>query len=41
MTDDAKPNLTPANENPWYLLATLYGEQEEVRCSNWRPLTCP
>ncbi|MCC3244301.1 pentapeptide repeat-containing protein [Methylocystis sp. WRRC1] len=35
MTDDAKPNLTPANENPWYLLATLYGEQEEVRDSKW------
>lgn len=24
----AKPKLRPANENPWYLLATLYGEQE-------------
>ena len=22
------PQLTPANQNPWYVLATLYGEQE-------------
>lgn len=27
MSDDEKPALKPANENPWYLLATLYGEQ--------------
>lgn len=26
MTNDAKRPLKPANENPWYLLATLYGE---------------
>lgn len=25
----AKPKLRPANENPWYLLATIYGEQPE------------
>jgi hypothetical protein len=24
----APPRLTPANQNPWYVLATLYGEQE-------------
>ncbi|SMX33632.1 hypothetical protein [Octadecabacter ascidiaceicola] len=23
--------LTPANENPWYILMTLYGEQEGAR----------
>jgi len=23
-----KPDLTPANQNPWYVLMTLYGEQE-------------
>jgi hypothetical protein len=23
-----KPKLTPANENPWYVLMTLYGEQD-------------
>ncbi|MEP5376638.1 MAG: hypothetical protein ABJQ14_12755, partial [Hyphomicrobiales bacterium] len=22
------PDLKPANENPWYVLATLYGEQD-------------
>lgn len=27
MLEDSEPVLTPANENPWYLLATLYGEQ--------------
>lgn len=27
MTDSEKPALRPANENPWYCLATLYGEQ--------------
>jgi hypothetical protein len=28
-TDKAPPpRLTPANQNPWYVLATLYGEQE-------------
>jgi hypothetical protein len=29
MTDDAKPQLQPANENHWYCLATVYGEQAE------------
>jgi Pentapeptide repeats (8 copies) len=27
MSDVAKPRLKPASENPWYCLATLYGEQ--------------
>jgi hypothetical protein len=27
MTSDEKPELRPANESPWYCLATLYGEQ--------------
>jgi len=22
------PTLTPANQNPWYVLMTLYGEQD-------------
>ncbi|WP_237754579.1 MULTISPECIES: pentapeptide repeat-containing protein [unclassified Leisingera] len=26
-----QPKLTPANENPWYVLMTLYGEQEGDR----------
>ena len=26
MTDD--PKLTPANENPWYVLMTIWGEQD-------------
>ena len=26
--DDPARKLTPANENPWYVLMTLYGEQE-------------
>ncbi|MCJ8332952.1 MAG: pentapeptide repeat-containing protein [Epibacterium sp.] len=25
---DAPPDLKPANENPWYILMTLYGEQD-------------
>jgi hypothetical protein len=25
-----KPKLTPANENPWYVLMTLHGEQDGV-----------
>jgi hypothetical protein len=25
--DSEKPELTPANDNPWYWLMTLYGEQ--------------
>ncbi|MGL4728775.1 MAG: hypothetical protein ACRCWO_08455, partial [Bosea sp. (in: a-proteobacteria)] len=33
MPDDSdtpeKPKLRPANENPWYVLATLHGEQPE------------
>jgi uncharacterized protein YjbI with pentapeptide repeats len=29
MTDDAKQQFQPANENPWYCLATVYGELEE------------
>ncbi|AGI73331.1 hypothetical protein OA238_c33500 [Octadecabacter arcticus 238] len=32
MTD--KPKLTPANENPWYVLMTLYGEQDEEEVVN-------
>lgn len=24
---EAKRPLTPANQNPWYVLMTLYGEQ--------------
>jgi uncharacterized protein YjbI with pentapeptide repeats len=27
MPDAEKPKLKPANDNPWYCLATLYGEQ--------------
>jgi Pentapeptide repeats (9 copies) len=27
MSDTEKPPLRPANDNPWYCLATLYGEQ--------------
>jgi uncharacterized protein YjbI with pentapeptide repeats len=27
MRDEEKPQLKPANENPWYCLATVYGEQ--------------
>ena len=27
MNDSEQPELTPANDNPWYWLATLYGEQ--------------
>ena len=27
MSDADKPELRPANENPWYCLATLHGEQ--------------
>jgi hypothetical protein len=26
-----KPKLTPANENPWYVLMTLHGEQDGVK----------
>ena len=29
MSDNDSPQLTPANENPWYWLATLHGEQGE------------
>ena len=29
MSDEEKLKLKPANENPWYCLATLYGEREE------------
>src|ERR1700692_418431 len=28
MKTDEKPRLNSANENPWYCLATLYGEQK-------------
>ncbi len=35
MSEEEKPQLQPANENPWYCLATVYGEQEE---SIGRPL---
>jgi uncharacterized protein YjbI with pentapeptide repeats len=35
MSDEEKPRLKPANENPWYCLATVYGEQKE---SVGRPL---
>ena len=31
MSDAEKPALEPANDNPWYCLATLYGEQPEGR----------
>jgi len=27
MSDEEKPRSKPANENPWYCLATVYGEQ--------------
>ncbi len=27
---DAEPKRTPANQNPWYVLMTLYGEQEGI-----------
>ena len=27
MDDLEKTELTPANDNPWYWLATVYGEQ--------------
>src|SRR5208283_2803709 len=30
MTDAAKPRLQPANENIWYCLATVYGEQDKA-----------
>jgi hypothetical protein len=30
MNDSEKTELTPANDNPWYLLATLYGEQASL-----------
>lgn len=30
MSDDDEPQLTPANENPWYWLATIYGEHSEI-----------
>ncbi len=29
MSEEEKAPLKPANENPWYCLATVYGEQEE------------
>ncbi len=29
MSEEEKPLLKPANENPWYCLATVYGELEE------------
>ncbi len=29
MSDDDERKLTPANENPWYWLATVHGEQEK------------
>ena len=29
MSVEEKPKSRPANENPWYCLATIYGEQEE------------
>jgi uncharacterized protein YjbI with pentapeptide repeats len=28
--DDTLPPLVPANRNPWYVLATLYGEQDDT-----------
>ncbi|MGO9007556.1 MAG: pentapeptide repeat-containing protein [Beijerinckiaceae bacterium] len=31
MSSDEKPELKPANESPWYCLATLYGEQSGER----------
>src|ERR1700749_4938237 len=34
MSDANKPALRPANENPWYCLATLYGELPEE--GEWR-----
>jgi uncharacterized protein YjbI with pentapeptide repeats len=36
MTDPSpeKPKLTPANQNPWYILMTLHGEQPEG--ATWR-----
>lgn len=30
MSDPEKPELRPANDNPWYWLATLYGEQSDT-----------
>jgi len=32
MTDPApeQPKLTPANQNPWYILMTLHGEQQNA-----------
>lgn len=37
MSDEEKPPLTPANENPWYCLATVYGEQEKGALSYGSP----
>jgi hypothetical protein len=31
MTAGPEPTLNPANQNPWYLMATLYGEQPRDR----------
>ena len=31
MDDSEKTELTPANDNPWYWLATVYGEQTSER----------
>ncbi len=30
MSEEDKPRSKPANENPWYCLATLYGEQKKA-----------
>lgn len=37
-TSDDKPKLKPANQNPWYVLATLHGEQTEG-AKAWDPDT--
>jgi hypothetical protein len=34
MSDTDKPALRPANDNPWYCLATLHGELPEE--GEWR-----
>lgn len=35
MSDAETPPLRPANENPWYCLATLHGEQQLNDRSDW------
>lgn len=36
MSDAVKPGLRLANDNPWYCLATLYGEQPARGANEWK-----